>query len=137
MNIRGFYDEINDCENYIRRKKEKIEELRTSAENITVSLSQDKTFTIGGAKDRVGGIMDKVMDLELEIKGLEAGLEPNYVFMILNFSKLNDTERQVMVDKYCRHMSSCDIASRMGIATRSEKRIVQKSFHKIVKSFKL
>lgn len=97
------------------------EELRTAAANTTMALTPNRTFTVGGSKDRIGSIMDKVIDMEAEVRFKAIENEHNHAIMCLYFSKLTEMERIDLRDRYCKHKMPYQIAAEMGITTRAER----------------
>ena len=116
MDIKKLYLELCDDRAMLIEKQEQIEELITVATNTTMPLGEEKTYTIGGSKDRIGKVMDKVMDLEKEITRLHARYQDKQAELILTIAKTNSATRKIIaLDHYVRHKSLTAIAKRYGI----------------------
>lgn len=116
MDINEMYRDMCYTDREIRDKAEKIAELLTLATNTTMPLSQDKVYTIGGNKDRIGTIMDKVIDLEAEIAVLRTHKRLKQVKTIISLSMVESNKRkQIAVDKYIRNRSLNQIAKNRNI----------------------
>ena len=119
MDIKKIYIDLCDDRAKIAEKQEKIEELLTVATNTTMPLGEEKTYTIGGSKDRIGTVMDKVMDLEKEIAILRTKYHDKQAVLVLNLSKISNVSRkQVAIDHFIRMKSLTQIASKANITQR-------------------
>lgn len=111
MDIKKMYLDLCDEKQDILDKQEQIEELLTAATNTTMPLGEEKTYTIGGSKDRVGKIMDKVMDLEKEISRMRYRYNLKKTTMILGISHIESKNRKITaIDHYIRNRSLNQIA---------------------------
>lgn len=116
MDINRVYKQLCYEQSVINDKKEQIAELLTVATNTTMPLSDDKTYTIGGNKDLVGTVMDKVIDLERELSVLIGKINLKKCIMVANIAMLDSPNRKtVAVEKYVHNKSLNQIAKSQDI----------------------
>lgn len=117
MDINMMYYDVTARKKMISEKKEKIAELLTAATNTTIAMTQDKTYTIGGSKDRIGSIMDKVMDIENEIEQQYEEYILSKVVLISAIGLISTKSRKdIAIEKYIRNQSLNNIAKKHGIS---------------------
>lgn len=117
MDINMMYYDVTARKKMISEKKEKIAELLTAATNTTIAMTQDKTYTIGGSKDRIGSIMDKVMDIESEIEQQYEEYMLSKAILISAIGLISTKSRKdIAIEKYIRNRSLNNIAKKHEIS---------------------
>lgn len=129
------FDEIRDLNNAIKRKRERIEELRWQAVCTSMPLNADKVQT-SGAKDRIGDLMCKIIVLENELESMEieyGELTGEAIQRIYSIG--NDEWSDILYTHYIEFKPLQEIANAKGVslnAIRSRNNRAIKKFKRII-----
>lgn len=129
------FDDIRDLDKAIKRKRERIEELRWSAVSTTIPLNSDKIQS-SGAKDRLGDLMCKIIILENELEEMEneySEMTGEAVTRIYSIG--NDEWADILYTHYIEFKSLQEIANAKGVslnAIRSRNNRAIKKYKSII-----
>ena len=129
------FDDIRDLNNAIKRKKERIEELRWKAVSTTMPLNADKIQS-SGSKDRVGELMCKIIIMENELEEMHKEYEEMTGEAIRRIYSIgNDEWSDILYTHYIEFKSLQEIATTKGVslnAIRSRNNRAIKKYKRII-----
>ena len=119
-NAKEYLDQVRLLDTQIKNKLDEIADLRSMIMHITSTLRPDGGFPSGGASDKVGNTVSKIVDLEQEVN---ASID-KFVDMKREISKtieqLKDPDESRLLHlKYFKYMIWEEIAIEMGYTYRN------------------
>lgn len=102
----------------IQRKIEELNRLRTLATSLSINTSPDRVQT-SGSKDKIAGIVAKVVDLENEITSEIDDLCDKRAEIIGKIAKMdNANDKDILIDRFFTRKSLSEIAKERNVTVR-------------------
>lgn len=120
MDIKDYLKTISKREHEIECMKGHLEVLRSMAEGGSSPQMDDMPHSSGLIRSSMENFVCKAIDLEEKIREMEEELESNKMTIIDALESLPSREEsEVILERYFRHLSWNEIASRMSLSMSS------------------